>query len=248
MNGARPPRALTRAEVREVDRRAIEELGLPGLVLMENAGLGLTRAVLRALADRSAAAPARVAIVCGAGNNGGDGLVLARHLQLAGHDPQVLFCGDRARADRRGDAGVNLTVVERAGIALTDVRDGAALRAALRGLAPVALLVDALYGTGLAGPLREPGLSLVGALADCGLPTLAVDIPSGLDCDTGQPVTPGGPVVRALRTVTFVAEKAGFQAAGAREYTGAVEVVPIGCPPSAWDHVRDGAINPPDRT
>lgn len=237
----RPRRALTRDEVREVDRRAIEELGLPGLVLMENAGLGLTRAVLRELGPaRTPSAGARVLIACGGGNNGGDGLVLARHLQLAGHDPRVVYCGDRARADRRGDAGVNLTVVERAGIPLEEARDGPALAAALARLSPAALLVDALYGTGLAGPLREPGLGLVRALAAAGLPTLAVDIPSGLDCDTGQPVTPGGPVVRAARTVTFVAEKAGFLVSGARDYTGEVEVVAIGCPPAAWAHVTAG--------
>lgn len=234
---ARPPRALSRAEVREVDRRAIEELGLAGPVLMENAGLGLARIVVEELRRRGAAAPARVAIACGAGNNGGDGLVLARHLQLAGHDPRVLFCADRAQVDRAREAGMNLTVVERAGIPLEETRDGAALRAALERLGPV-LLVDALYGTGLAGPLREPGLGLVQALDGAGLPVVAVDIPSGLDCDTGRPL---GAAVHAVRTVSFVAEKLGFAAPGAREWTGQVEVVSIGCPPRAWAHVASTA-------
>ena len=228
---SRPPRPLTRAEVREIDRRAIAELGVPGVVLMENAGLGLTAAVLRELAARRVDPAAPVAIVCGAGNNGGDGLVLARHLQLAGRTGVVLYCGDRARADRTSEAGINLGIVERAGIPLEETRDGAALAAALARLAP-GLVVDALYGTGLAGPLREPGLSLVGAIDGCGRAVVAVDIPSGLDCDTGRPL---GAAVRAVRTVTFVAGKVGFAAPGARAWTGEVEVVAIGCPPRAWE-------------
>lgn len=228
---AGPGAHLSRAEVREVDRRAIQELGVPGVVLMENAGLGLTAIVLRELVAQRVLDP--ISIVCGTGNNGGDGLVLARHLALAGRCATVLYCGDRARADRASEGGINLTIIERAGIALEETRDGPALEAALARLAP-GLVVDALYGTGLAGPLREPGLSLVRALDGCGRPVIAVDIPSGLDCDTGRPL---GAAVRAVRTVTFVAEKVGFAAPGARAFTGEVEVVSIGCPPQAWEPI-----------
>ena len=228
---AQPPRALTRAEVREVDRRAIEELGLPGVVLMENAGRGLTDAVEAVLAER---AGAQVLIVVGAGNNGGDGLVLARHLHLRGHRPAIAYCGDRTGADRSTDAGINLTAVEGAGLDLTDTPDGTALTAFLTQHAEAPLLVDALYGTGLAGDLRPAGRAWVEALDADPRPVLAVDIPSGLDADSGLPL---GAAVHAVRTVTFVGPKVGFAAPGAKAYTGDVQVVGIGCPPVCWDHV-----------
>jgi NAD(P)H-hydrate epimerase len=224
---ARPPRPLTRAEVREVDRRAIEDLGLPGLVLMENAGRGLTEVVARELGPSGVAA-----IVCGKGNNGGDGFVLARHLALLGKRARVVFAGRLIEAPRTGDAGVNLQVLERAGARVLEAEDGPALSALLASWPDVTLIVDALYGTGLSGPLREPGLGLVRAIDQDPRPKLAVDLPSGLDCDTGRPL---GAAVRAVKTVTFVHEKVGF--AAAREYTGDVIVVPIGCPEVCWSHV-----------
>ncbi|MGE0706490.1 MAG: NAD(P)H-hydrate epimerase [Planctomycetota bacterium] len=230
---ARPPRALTRAEVREVDRRAIEELGVPGLVLMENAGLGLTQAVLAERASRGF--HGAVAIACGRGNNGGDGFVLARQLELRGVRTETVYVGGLADAPRGGDAGTNLGIVERAGWSLGEAPDALALRGWLaRARESCDLVVDAVYGTGLSGELRPEAREVVEALDACGLPLLAVDIPSGLDCDTGVPL---GVAVRAIRTVTFVAEKQGFLAPGAWSYTGPVEVVPIGCPPAAWAHV-----------
>lgn len=227
----RPLRPLTRDEVREVDRFAIHELGVPGIVLMENASLGLARVVI-AEAEARGAGP--VGIVCGKGNNGGDGLALARHLVVRGIEARIAYCGQTADADRAGDAGINLTIVEKAGVPLSEVADGAGLSALLAQWSDAVVLVDALYGTGLRGALREPGLSLVQALDAAPQPKVAVDIPSGLDCDSGQPL---GAAVKAARTVTFVAEKAGFEAEGAAEYTGPVDVVGIGCPPAAWGHV-----------
>ncbi len=232
---ARPSRPLSRAEVREVDRRAIEDLGLPGVVLMENAARGLTAAVDRELRARGAAPGQDVVIVCGRGNNGGDGFALARHLTLLGWSPRVLYAGRLADAPRAGDAGLNLQVLERAGQPIDEALDGAALAGALAARPGARLIVDALYGTGLQGALREPGLGLVRALDADPRPKLAVDIPSGLDCDLGVPL---GAAVRAARTVTFVGEKLGFSAPGARAFTGEVEVVPIGCPAAAWSHVR----------
>ena len=96
--------------------------------------------------------------------------------------------------------------------------------------------MDAIYGTGLEGELRAQGRALVEALDAAPLPKVAVDIPSGLDCDTGAPL---GAAVRAVRTVTFVAPKAGFSAEGAAAWTGRVDVVPNGCPRAAWSHVED---------
>ncbi len=226
-----PIRALSRAEVREVDRKSIEELGVPGCVLMENAGLGLTEVVIAELGRLGAAPGAAVGIVCGRGNNGGDGLVLARHLDLRGYRPRVAYCGEIREAARDTDAGLNLTIVERAGLELIEAPDAVALQRVLTEWAGVSLLADALFGTGLASELRAPARALVEALAAATQPTLAVDIPSGLDCDRGVPL---GAAVRAVRTVTFVARKVGFDAPGAEAFTGPVEVISIGCPSLAW--------------
>lgn len=229
MTAARPPRALTREEVRRVDQVAIHDLGLSGLILMENAGLGLTESVLRELNRRSVPADRLVGIVCGKGNNGGDGYVLARHLTLRGRCARVVVTSD---PDPESDAGHNLSVLRRDGWQIAAAPDGAALREVLASWTDVDLLVDGLLGTGISSALREPALGWVQALDADPRPKLAIDLPSGLDCDTGEPL---GAVVRAVRTVTFVAEKIGF--AKAHEFTGDVDVVPIGCPASAWGFV-----------
>lgn len=229
---AQPARALSREEVRAVDEKAIA-LGLPGIVLMENAALGLTRVVIEELEKRDALGAA-VVIVAKTGNNGGDGFVVARHLALMGYLPRVAYCGDRSKAKRETDAGINLTVLERSGETIVDVPDAAALAALLRQWSDASLVVDCLYGTGLATMMRPDGIALVEALNACPLPKIACDLPSGLDCDTGRPL---GAAVRASRTVTFVGRKKGFDEPASREYTGPVDVIPIGCPPQSWSHV-----------
>ncbi len=201
-----------------MDRRALEVHGIPTLLLMENAGAGLARAVLR----RPDAE--RVLVVCGKGGNGGDGLVLARHLAVAGREPVIALAADPAAFDRASDAGVNLGIVERMKLPIEVAPDGAALSALLARVKPD-LVADALLGTGLASPVREPHRGLIEAMNASGLPIVAVDLPSGLDTDTGEPL---GVCVRATFTVTFAAMKKGF--ANALEWTGPVEVVPIGCP------------------
>mgnify|MGYP002634686615 CR=1 FL=1 len=227
-----PPRSLSRAEVREVDRRAIEVLGVPGVVLMENAGIGLTRVVLEER-ERLGGSGA-VAIVAGSGNNGGDGFVLARQLALRGVPVELGFFGSSLNPPR-GDAGLNLAALLASGPRPRDLADAKALSTWLAEVEPRCdLVVDALYGTGLSSPLRPAGLAAVQALAACPLPLIAVDLPSGLCCDSGEPL---GAATRATRTVTFVGRKLGFDRVGASDYTGPVEVVAIGCPPAAWDHV-----------
>jgi NAD(P)H-hydrate epimerase len=211
---------LSRDEVREVDRRAIEEFGLPGVVLMENAGRGAADVLLR-LSVRG-----RVVICCGKGNNGGDGFVIARHLDNHGVSVAIhLF----AHPDEvTGDAAINYHVVVRSGLPVT-VHAGPAPHEAVlrREFADAEWVVDALFGTGLAGPVRPPLDRVIRLMNEKGKRILAVDIPSGLDCDTGQPL---GEVVRADQTVTFVAPKKGFAAIEARAYLGTVQVVDIGLP------------------
>ena len=218
-------RSLTRAEVRDIDRRAIEEFGLPGIVLMENAGRGAAE-LLHALAPG-----ATVAIVCGRGNNGGDGFVIARHLEAAGHQVRVLLAA--APEAYAGDAAINLRIVERSGssIICLATADEEAWR---RELAGAAWIVDALLGTGAVGPPRGAIAIAITAINDMRAATvdvaarvLAVDLPSGLDADTGAAA---GPCVRADLTATFVAEKAGFANPSAAAFTGTVHVLGIGAP------------------
>jgi NAD(P)H-hydrate epimerase len=210
---------LTRAQVRDIDRRAIEAFGVPGVVLMENAGRGAAELLL------SLGARGPVAICCGKGNNGGDGFVIARHLDNREIAVRVLLF---ARPDQlTGDAAINCRIIEQTGIPLMTEPDTATLTTTL---AQAAWIVDALFGTGLTGAVRPPLDGVIGAINSSGKPVLAVDIPSGLDCDTGLPL---GATVRAAHTVTFVAPKIGFAQPAAREWLGQVHVVDIGAPRAA---------------
>lgn len=204
-----------------MDRRASDVLGIPTICLMENAGSGAARVALR-LAGRG-----RVAIVCGPGQNGGDGLVVARHLSVAGVTASVVQVLPPGGSRPPGDAGINRSICEAMGIGVTDVVSSRDARRAAARFGGCMLVVDALYGTGLSRPLRGPSASLVRAVNACGAPVLALDVPSGLDCDSGRPL---GPCVRAACTATFGAAKRGFRSPGAREWTGRVVVVPLGVP------------------
>ena len=219
--------ALTRAQVREVDRIAIEEIGIPGIVLMENAARGLADAA-RELVEPAAA---RVAIVCGGGNNGGDGYALARHLHNAG--AEVRCYAVKPVAELRGDAAVNAGIAERMGLPVETVAERGAIEAAAPGWRDSDLVVDALLGTGFAGTVRDPVAAAIERI-NAAPAVLAVDIPSGLDADAGEP---SNATVRATATVTFVAEKVGFRAAAARPYLGALHVAGIGAPRELIDRV-----------
>ncbi|MGE3807564.1 MAG: NAD(P)H-hydrate epimerase [Gemmataceae bacterium] len=212
-------RYLSRAAVRDVDRRAIEEFGVPGIVLMENAGRGASELLVRLGIQGS------VAILCGKGNNGGDGFVIARHLDNRGIPVQVLLVADPGSVT--GDAATNLAIVQKAGLPLDVRSDG---RVTADELAQYDWIVDALFGTGLHGAVRPPFDKVIDAINQSGSKVLAVDIPSGLDCDTGAAP---GPTVRAAHTATFVASKQGFARPAARQFTGEVHVIDIGAPRAA---------------
>ena len=173
-----------------------------------------------------AAGDPAVVIVCGGGNNGGDGLAVARHL----HNRRVrVVVALAANPDAyRNEAAVNWQIVRAMQIPL--LRGDAGKSLAGR---EFRLVIDALFGTGLSSPPRET--SWIGAMNDSRVPVLAVDLPSGLDCDTGEPL--GHACVRATRTVTFVAEKAGFANPSSRQYLGEVTVGDIGCPRELVDAV-----------
>jgi NAD(P)H-hydrate epimerase len=201
---------LTRSQVRDLDRRAIDEFGVPGVVLMENAGRGAAELLLRLGVEGI------VAICCGKGNNGGDGFVVARHLDIRGVPVRVHLVVPPEGLT--GDAAINYRIIERSNIPI------------IRGietLTDAQWIVDALLGTGLSGPVRPPFWGTIEAINRLGVRVLAVDIPSGLDCDTGEPL---GIAVRADHTATFVAPKAGFRNPAARPWLGQVHVLDIGAP------------------
>jgi NAD(P)H-hydrate epimerase len=208
---------LTRQQVRQVDRIAIEQFGIPGIVLMENAARNAADAAMDMLAN---VADPQTLILCGGGNNGGDGFAIARHLHLRGVPVTVLETTDAQSLPP--DARTNRQIL----------RHLPAIKVVDPATAPVfgqfALLIDALLGTGATRPPRPPLDDLIRRMNESTRPILAVDLPSGLDCDTGRPL--GDACVRATRTVTFVAFKAGFANAESKRYTGQVIVADIGAP------------------
>jgi NAD(P)H-hydrate epimerase len=210
--------ALSREQVRDVNRIAIDEYGLPGVVLMENAGRNAAAWL------RSRQPAGNVAVVCGKGNNAGDGFVIARYLSNWGDSVRVLLACRPEEAS--GDAAVFLGVIQRAGIEIVDLSaaDSDAWR---QHLDQADVIVDALLGTGLSGPVREPLVQVIEAINLSKATVLAVDLPSGLDANTGLPL---GVCVRADLTATFVARKTGFDQPGASHWTGEVVVCDIGIP------------------
>ncbi len=241
------PFTLTRRQVRDLDRRAIQDYGVPGIVLMENAGRGCAEFLLRL------APPAtRFVVLCGPGNNGGDGFVIARHLDNHGRrltvfavecpgppDPAVIRTG----WDFSGlppDARTNWEILTRSGVAVLPLNPAALFPAARNHLTdavrgPDVWIVDALFGTGLSRPLAPPFDELVALVNASRNPVLAVDIPSGLDCDTGEPL---GPTVRATHTATFVALKRGFLNPASVAWTGEVTVIDIAAPRKLVEEFR----------
>ena len=208
---------LTRAQVRAFDKHAIEQLGIPSVVLMENAGRGVAQ-VLHVLGIRGP-----VVIACGKGNNGGDGLVIARHLANAMCDMSVLLFA--RPSELSPDAAIQWNVVQKmrlpAQIALQPLDE----MTLATSFAKAEWIVDALFGTGLTGPVRSPFDRIITLINGSPARVLAVDIPSGLDADTGEPL---GPTIRAEHTVTFVAPKLGFRNPAAAAFTGQVHVADIG--------------------
>jgi len=214
--------ALTVAQMREADRRAIEDFGVPGVVLMENAGRGAAHIALDMLSEVS---EPRAVILSGRGNNGGDGFVVARHLANAGVDVSVRVLAPLA--DIKGDARTNLEIIRKMGLdvrelVLPDEREGL-----VQELSATSLIVDALLGTGAKGEVRNPFRTAVELINAAERPVLAVDVPSGLDGDTGLPL---GPCVTAERTATFAAAKTGLVASGAARFVGQLTIVDIGMP------------------
>ncbi|HWE38757.1 MAG TPA: NAD(P)H-hydrate epimerase [Isosphaeraceae bacterium] len=207
----------SRDELRAIDRWAAETLGLPTLVLMENAGRGAADWLREQLGPAD-----RVLVVCGVGNNGGDGGVVARRMALEGVAVRVAWAG---AADRfSDDAATQHSILKKLG---HDQRMIAGAADVADWLTEATWVVDGLLGTGLTREVKDPLRSLIESLNASGKPILSLDLPSGLDADTGRPL---GVAVRARLTATFVAPKLGFSAPGAADFTGTVRVFDIGVP------------------
>lgn len=215
---------ITRQQARDFDRRASEEFGMPSIVLMENAGRGVAVHVRRVNPKRR-----RVVVCCGKGNNGGDGFVIARHLDNFGWPVKVLLFANPSEIV--GDAAAMYRILAKSPVQIAVVMlDSLRLEDYLNDEITNfndGWIVDALFGTGLSGPVREPFDRVIAAINASPAPVLAVDTPSGLDCDTGQTL---GAAVRADFTVTLVSLKTGFLIPEARPWLGEVHVTDIGAP------------------
>ena len=213
-------RILTAPEMRAVDQRAITEIGVPSLVLMENAAIG----VVEAIAERYPTVET-VAVFCGPGNNGGDGLAVARHLDARGY--RLLTYLVTGSSSPSGDAAVQLAILERSGVPVEKIDAETDLTAVLAQARDGELVVDALFGTGLSRPLSGHFADLVLGLGEIGRPVLAVDVPSGLDGSRAEVL---GPSLRAEVTVTFAAPKVAHVLFPAAERVGEVVVTDLGIP------------------
>jgi NAD(P)H-hydrate epimerase len=264
---------LTRSQVREIDRRSVEEFHIPGVVLMENAARAAADVALEMLGQNRGP----VLIFCGGGNNGGDGLAIARHLHNHEVEVRIVLTTDPAKYQNEALANWRIVQAMKLPVTQMSINAGAASQAAFspspctqgegrgegsskwpnvaahskgdphpiplpeymeRGLERTlhvaagssnssSLIIDAIFGTGLSQTPRDPFPQIARDINSSGVPILAIDIPSGLDCDSGQPL---GACIAATKTITFVAEKIGFGNPAAAKYLGQVTVGNIGCP------------------
>ena len=192
-------RVLNSTQMRDADRRTIEEIGIPSLVLMENAGrqaVAAMEAVYTDLLDR------QIAVLCGRGNNGGDGFVIARTLVQRGADVAVFLIG--RVTDVRGDARINLEILGRLGVTVVEVADSQAWELHFSEVSDCTLIVDAIFGTGLRAPVSGLIQSVIADVNASGIPVVSIDLPSGLSADSSEPI---GDCIDADLTITLAAPK-----------------------------------------
>jgi NAD(P)H-hydrate epimerase len=224
--------------MRNIDRRATERFGVPSIVLMENAAIAVVDAIFTHYPESD-----RVAIVCGVGQNGGDGFAVARHLENRGVVPVIVVVGDRGAI--RGDALTNLLVCERLGIPIYDIRGGDDIETALAHAADADLVVDAIFGTGLNRAPSGVHADVIRGIAELRIPVLAIDLPSGANASSGEPFEP---CLQAEVTVTFAAPKLCHIFEPASLYCGEVIVADISIPEVAIEEetVSLALITPKD--
>jgi len=217
---------VTAAEMKEIDRTAIEKFGVPAARLMENAGAALADEVLKLSAGGYAL------VVAGYGNNGGDGFVATRHLLKKGYGVSVFLAG-RPRPFGN-ETGNNFKALLESGCAPLAIYDKSGMDRAFAGMPRCDIIVDALFGIGIKGPLDNFYVSLIEKMNSYGARIVSADLPSGLDADEGMPCPAA---VKAFRTVTFGLPKKGFGNAASKNYTGDIVVADIGLPQEAIEDV-----------
>ena len=214
---------VTANEMQQMDRRTIESFGIPGRVLMENAGRGATRFFFKQFSDLE---NKRIGVIAGRGNNGGDGFVIARYLAQSGITVKVYLLTGSHRIT--GDAAANLKLLSPLEIPVIEIPDKSSFSAHQSTMAGLDIWIDAILGTGLKSDVKGYFQTIIDFINAFKKPVFAVDIPSGLNSDTGRPC---GTCIHASATATFGYAKAGHVTYPGANYTGALEIVDIGIPP-----------------
>jgi ADP-dependent NAD(P)H-hydrate dehydratase / NAD(P)H-hydrate epimerase len=222
-------RVLNSAQMREADRRAIHDIGIPSLVLMENAG----RQAVAAMEAMYGDLPERhVAVLCGRGNNGGDGFVVARTLAQRGVGVSTFVIGSVAEV--RGDARTNLEILGRLGLSVIEIADSQSWELHFSEFSDCTLVVDAIFGTGLNAPVTGLIESVIADVNASGIPVVAIDLPSGLSADSHEPI---GPSIEASLTITLAAPKLPLVLPPAESRSGDIVIADIGIPVEVIDAV-----------
>ncbi|MBW2703729.1 MAG: NAD(P)H-hydrate epimerase [Deltaproteobacteria bacterium] len=214
---------LSADEIRRIDKQSIEEIGIPGCVLMEVAGRAVAETAEALIVDEG-----RVLVVCGKGNNGGDGFVAARHLLTHGHEVSCALLGETDAL--QGDAAQNAQIFTNLGGVITACLDEDAIDSLA--FDDLDLVVDALFGIGLSKDVTGLYAQVIDRMNASTAPLIAVDMPSGVSADTGQILGRG---LRADVTVTFGAPKRGQLFFPGADLCGDLHVVDIGLPPQAFE-------------
>ena len=221
-------KTFSRADFRMMDQYAIQELGIPGIVLMENAGKGSADYL------HSHGIEGQVTICCGKGNNGGDGLVVARHLDIHGIPVKILLFANPE--ELQAGAKTNFDIAQKLNLPISIFKDAVDPAILTKEFADSSWIVDALFGTGLNGQVQPPFDTIIPLIYEAEAKVFSLDIPSGLDCDSGKPL---GVAVEADYTVTYVGLKRGFVMSEAQKYLGQLKVLDIGV---AWSKLEKCCI------
>jgi NAD(P)H-hydrate epimerase len=213
-------KAISAQQMKQIDQRAINEFGIPSIVLMENAGRSVAEAAIDILEDTGK----KVICVCGKGNNGGDGFVCARHLVNRGAKVKIFLIG--SPDELKGDAKINFSILQKmkADICLLKKEDILNFQQEIK---RADLIIDAIFGIGLSGKVREPYAKIITTINANAKPVIAVDIPSGLNADSGEVL---GVCIKAAKTITFAAAKIGCLKAQGPEVCGQLIVADISIP------------------
>lgn len=218
-------KVVTAAQMRQIDSDTIEGIGIPGIVLMETAGTEIVRAIRRHYPLAQS-----IGVFIGKGNNGGDGLVIARQLAHDGHEVSIFLVS--SSESFAGEARVNLDIAKKLGLHIEEILTENELKEAEYRFRSCDLLVDAIFGTGLHSVVRQPITSIINSINDFSIPVLSVDLPSGLNADTGHPL---GTCINADTTITIGLPKRGLLVYPGAELAGDLEIIDIGFPQQVID-------------